>query len=152
MRSKRLFLAIAMAMSAPGAAAAQEWRGLASDGPVRAAFTSKGRPAGIEFQCEAPGRIRTVVAGSGARYPEKQASTLVLSVDGVATILRATAEAEPQGPGSRFVRTDAAADLAPLFDRLKRGRELELSGPAGAFRLPLKGSGKALSLLAERCR
>ncbi|WP_019995968.1 hypothetical protein [Aureimonas ureilytica] len=133
------------------AALAQEWRGLGSGGPVRAAFTLKGKPAGVEFQCEAPGRVRTVVAGSGARVPDGRAATLVFSVDGVAEMLPAKAEAEPHGTGSRFARSDALSDLKPLFDRLRRGRELELSGPAGAFRLPLKGSGKALGLLVERC-
>ncbi|WP_062112631.1 hypothetical protein [Aureimonas sp. AU40] len=153
MRAGRLFLVLPLAvlLAGLGPSAAQEWRGEAAGGPVRAGFVLKGKPAGISFECDGPGRIRTIVAGSGARYPEGQGATLVFSVDGVATILSAKAEAEPHGAGSRFARTDAAAELKPLFERLKRGRELELSGPAGSFRLPLKGSGKALGLLGERC-
>lgn len=151
MRIGRLAATLLLCALPARTALAQEWRGLGADGPVRAAFTLKGKPAGVEFQCEAPGRVRTVVAGSGARYPDGRAATLVFSVDGVAEMLPAKAEAEPHGPGSRFARSDALTDLKPLFDRLRRGRELELSGPAGAFRLPLKGSGKALGLLVERC-
>lgn len=143
--------ALMLALTLAGAARAQEWRGETAGGSVRAAYTQKGRPAGVQFECEAPGRLRTIVSGTAARYPEGRPATLVFSVDGVATLLPAKAEAEPHGPGSRFVRSDKAAEMKPLFDRLKRGKELELSSPAGSFRLPLKGSGKALALLAERC-
>ncbi len=144
-----LVLAAALA---PAPLRAQEWR--SADGPegASAGYTQAGRPAGVAFRCEGSGRIRTLVAGNGTRFGEGQGATLVFSVDGLATMLAARAEPEPRGSGSRFARTDAAGDLAPLFDALRKGRELELSSPAGHVRLPLTGSGRALGALLERCR
>lgn len=141
----------AASLAGEGAAAAQEWRSAGTGAAVRAFYTQGGRPAGIEFACEAGGSIRTLVAGNGARFGGDRERTLVLSVDGVARVALVRAEPEPNGGGSRFVRRDPAAALGPFLDQLAKGRELEVSAPAGALRLPLRGSGKAIAALRKGC-
>lgn len=145
------FTALCALPFASAPSSAQEWRSDGSGSAARAFYTQKGVPAGLQFECLAGNRVRTVVSGTGGRFAPGQEATLVLSVDGLARISRVTAQDEPNGPGSRFVRTDAAADLLPLVADLKRGRVLEVSGPAGIVRLALKGSGKALSVLEGGC-
>ena len=144
-------LAILMLVHA-SEASAQEWRAEGKGTGVRATFTQKGRPAGIQFACIGEGRVRTLVSGNGARFSEDRDLSLILSVDGLARIRSIRAEREPNGTGSRFVRTDPVAALEDLFAALRKGKELELSSPAGHWRLPLKGSGNALGALLQQCR
>jgi hypothetical protein len=132
-------------------AGAQEWRAGEGAGGARAFFTLGGRPAGLEFACEGRGTIRTIVAGNGAQFPGGRDLTLALVVDGTAHVTSVRAEAEPNGAGSRFVRRDAAAALAPLIAALAKGKTLEVAGPTGLVALPLKGSGKAMARLASGC-
>ncbi|WP_182084266.1 hypothetical protein [Aureimonas sp. ME7] len=147
----RALIGILAAILGHSVALAQEWRGAGSKESARAFYVQSGRPAGIQFECVDASRVRTVVAGNGARFSSDREATLVLSVDGTARVSSVRAEDEPGGGGSRFVRIDRGADLAAFVASLKRGHKLEVSSPAGSMRLSLAGSSRALSTLEAGC-
>lgn len=133
-------------------AAAQAWKAEGEGPATRAGFAQKGRLAGLVFQCAGEGRVRLILSGDGTRYADGGSRTLVLSVDGVAQSTTVTAEPEPRGTGaSRFAREDTLAAMNGLLGLLTKGREVEVSGPSGSFRLPLKGSGAAIARLRKGC-
>lgn len=145
-------LLIPLLCSLPHPAAAQVWKAEGEGGATSAGFTQKGRLAGLVFRCAGPGRVRLILSGDGTRFSDDRPRTLVLSVDGMAQSTTVTAEPEPNGTGaSRFAREDRLEQANALLNLLSKGREVEVSGPSGAFRLPLKGSGAAISRLRAAC-
>ncbi|WP_294645101.1 hypothetical protein [uncultured Aureimonas sp.] len=147
----RVFFVLLVLAGSTVPALSQEWRASGRGEGARAYFTLKGRPAGAEIACLSGGRLGVTAAGNGARFPADRPVTLVLSVDGMAYAGEARVEPEGAGGGSRFVRTVEGKDAASLLAALKRGKSLEVSGPAGHVRLPLTGSGRAIAALAPAC-
>jgi len=151
MRPRSLLLLLVLLLGT-GGARAQEWRAVGEGSGTKAGFAQRGKLAGLVFGCEEPGRVRLVLSGDGSRFLDERPRTLVLSVDGLAETTTVTAEPEPGGTGaSRFARTDSLSAIEPLLGRLAKGREVEVAGPSGSFRLPLKGSGAALGRLRAGC-
>lgn len=141
-----------LTLPGPGARA-QEWRAVGEGTGVSAGFAQKGRLAGLVFRCEGAGAVRLLLSGDGSRFADERPHTLVISVDGLGEAT--TVRAEPEGGGSgasRFVRSATLAEVLPLLDRLAKGREVEVSGPAGSYRLPLRGSGAAINRFKAGCR
>ncbi len=147
----RLAVAVFALLVATDAVSAQQWQSAGRGEGARAFFAKNGRPAGVEIACRPDGRLAVTAAGNGARFPTDRPVTLVLSVDGLAFAGEARVEAEPQGGGSRFVRVMQPGEAQALVAALKRGRNVEVSSPAGFIRLPLGGSGRALGALGPVC-
>ncbi|WP_061937482.1 hypothetical protein [Aureimonas sp. AU22] len=147
----RLVLVALVLSGVAGSAVAQEWRSTGKGEGGAAFFSRDGRPAGARITCLPGGRIAITAAGNGARFPADRPVTLVISVDGMGFSGEARVEPEGPGGGSRFVRVVESGETAAILAALKRGKSVEVSSPAGFMRLPLRGSGKAISALAPVC-
>ncbi len=121
------FVLLVLAARVPGAFA-----GMARQRARRGgrAPTSPSRASGAaEIACLSGGRLGVTAAGNGARFPADRPVTLVLSVDGMA--YAGEARVEPEGPGALALRAHREGkDAASLLAALKRGKSLEVSGPA----------------------
>ncbi|MBB3952209.1 hypothetical protein [Aureimonas jatrophae] len=148
----RTVITLLVLCGVPQLSQAQVWKAEGQGAATSAGFSQKGRLAGLVFRCTQPGRVRLLLSGDGTRFSDERPRTLVLSVDGLAERTTVTAEAEPNGKGaSRFAREDTLAQADALLTLLSKGREVEVSGPSGMFRLPLKGSGAAIARLRAGC-
>ena len=133
------------------AASAQDWSARGEGASIEAGSLIDGAFAGLLFRCAGEGRIETVLTHNGAVFDRAQTHTIVLSVDGVATMLPARALAGSRPGDDDFVHVGPAAETAPLLDALSRGSALEVSGPSGRYRLGLDGSSKAIAAFRAGC-
>jgi hypothetical protein len=147
-RAGMLAFLLAGAVMQPAVAAAAGWTG--ETGPARRAgyFLSDRTPA-LLLRCAGGGRLAVVVAG-GTGLPRDGDYTVVIAVDDTAFVGVARPGSADSGDAA-LVRTAAFDTFAPLIAALKSGAVAEVSTPRGRYRLPLRGSGKALAALDGGC-
>ena len=130
-------------------AAAQGWA--ARPGAPVAGSLVDGVFAGLRVECAGSGRLRIVVSHNGRRFDPARVHTVVLSIDGAATILEMrSASSGRDGDDDLAYETDLAGASA-LLDALAAGRAVEVSGPAGRYTLGLSGSSRALEPVRAAC-
>ncbi|HEY9056421.1 MAG TPA: hypothetical protein VIN77_04655 [Aurantimonas sp.] len=127
-------------------ARAQIWT--ASDGT--AGYAVAGDYTGLSFRC-GPDGIAMIFSGFPGKLQDGGGYTVGVSVDGTAFLYEATARAGEADGTSILVSRGAPAGLAELIAALRKGRSVEISGPAGRYTVPLTGSGKALDKLRQTC-
>lgn len=128
-------------------AGAQSWTG--SDGT--AGFAVAGDYTGLSFRCGPAGEVAMIFSGFLGGLQDGGGYTVGVSVDGTAFLYEATARAGEADGTSVLVSRGSPAGLAELIAALRKGRSVEISGPAGRYTLPLIGSGKALDKLRQTC-
>ena len=150
---RRSFIAVALPLLIAGSPAlAQGWTSMAAaDGVTQAGTLVDDALAGLRFECAAGGPVRTIVSHNGVRFDRARAHTVVLSVDGLATVLTMTARDSARPGDDDLGRDDPGAAVRPLIDALASGSDLEVSAPSGRYRLSLSGSSRALSALRAAC-
>ena len=132
-----------------GAAVPAEAAGWRFDGRQGALSFDEGdfRPS---LRCVGSRRIAILVPGNGARFDPERSYTVSLSVDGLAFIL-STAPAFGSGARTDFMAVAPMTAIEPLLAALAKGREVEVAGPTGRWRLPLSGSAAGVSRLRQAC-
>ena len=131
-----------------GAAAGWTGKGGRPAAPLAGYLLDDAAPA-LLFRCAGAGRMAMIVAG-GAGLPRNADYTVVVSVDDVAYVEVTRGDSALAGD-SDLVRIAPFASFQPLIAALKSGKEAEVSTPRGRYRVPLKGSGKALAILDGGC-
>lgn len=150
-RAGRLALScLALVLVAPGPAAA-DWATRESGGRIEAGTRIDGAFAGLLLRCGGPGRVELLLTHNGAVFDAGRSHTIVVSVDGTASVLSARARASGRPGDDDFVHEATMADLEPLLLALARGRSVELSAPSGRYVLELAGSGRAIEAFRSRC-
>lgn len=136
-----------VAAAAPLPARAQSWTG--SDGT--AGYAVGGVYTGLSFRCGSDGAVTMIISGFPGGLQDGAGYTVGVSVDGTAFLYEATArDGEAEG-ASILVSRGSPAGLSELIAALRKGRSVEISGPAGRYTIPLTGSGKALDKLRRTC-
>ncbi|MBC6715239.1 hypothetical protein H9Q09_03425 [Aurantimonas sp. DM33-3] len=147
--SRRSALALsagaALLLAAVAPALGQSWR---SDGAV-AGFTAGAGFTGLTFRCAGAGRVTVRFSGFPGRLQAGQAHTVVATVDDTAFVLDTIAR--DAGSGSILVAEGTLAARAGFIEALRKGRSVEVAGPAGRYGLPLTGSGDALAAFTTGC-
>lgn len=142
--ARSIGLALAVVLAYPAPLAAQSWTSSGS----AAGLSVDGGYNGLSFACTGAGRAQVVFSGFGQRLQPNASYTVALSVDGVASLYQASANA-----GGTALLVDQPIDsLKPVIEQLRKGRAAEVSGPAGRYDVPLKGSGAALARFLDACR
>lgn len=144
-----LLCALFAGLSASSEAKAQGWA-TRPDAPI-AGTLIEGTFAGLRVECTGAGRVRIVVSHSGRRFDPGRAHTVVLSIDGAATILEMRAASSGRDGDDDLAHETDMRGAAPLLDALGAGRAVEISGPAGRYTLGLSGSSRALATVRTAC-
>lgn len=143
-----LLLATAGLVAWPAAGMAAGWTSDAG-ATRRAGYLLDDRTPALLLRCAGAGRLALVVAG-GSGLPRDADYTVVVAVDDTAFIGVARPGSKDPGDGA-LIRTAAFSTFSPLIAALKTGKVAEVSTPRGRYRLPLRGSGKALAALDGGC-
>ena len=149
-RSLQVAAVLCLALNAPVPAAA-EWATRETNGRLEAGTSVDGALAGLLLRCPAPGRMELVLTHNGAVFDRDLDHTIVISVDGTATLLTARAAQGERAGDDDFVYSGTTVDLDPLLVALARGRIVEISAPSGRYSLPLAGSSRAISAFRDGC-
>lgn len=147
----RHLLASTILLGLAGPAAADGWTSRVEAERAVAGTTVGGELAGLRLECVPGGPVRTVLSHNGRRFERGREATVVLSVDGMAQILRMQPSDSARAGDDDLSRQDEPTAAAALADALAAGRTLEISGPAGRYAMSLSGSSRALTALRAAC-
>ena len=147
----RRTLACGFFLAAVLPAAAQEWTTRGAGEAFEAGSLVDGQMAGILMRCEPGGAVEIRLTHNGAVFDRAREHTIVLSVDGMATMLSARAVESTRPGDDDFVASGALSAIDAFLSALARGRSLEVSAPSGRYTLGLAGSSRAVAGLRERC-
>ena len=138
-------LAAATLTAAP--ACAQAWHYAGGEAGLKV----NGRFVGLSFYCTGGGAIRLVFSGFPGKLQAGQPYTTVVTVDGTSFLFEPKAE---DGEAFRSILVDrrTVAESAGFIDALQKGHEAEVSGPAGLYVVPLKGSSRRAGDAAQELR
>ncbi len=128
-----------------------EWGTREGAGGVEAGTVIEGRLAGLLLRCGGAGGAALVLTHNGAVFDRDRDHTIVVSIDGTATLLSARAMASGRFGDDDFVHHAAPGALEPLLSSLARGREVEISSPSGRYALALSGSSRAIAAFRQGC-
>lgn len=131
--------------------ASAEWATREGAGGFEAGTMIEGQMAGLVLRCAQPQGLELALTHNGAVFDRNREHTIVVSVDGTATLLSARAVEGQRNGDDDFVHRPARGALDPLLSSLARGRQVEISAPSGRYVLPLSGSSRAIAALRERC-
>ncbi|MCB8838714.1 hypothetical protein [Aurantimonas sp. VKM B-3413] len=131
-------------MAAP--AAAQSWRVVGD----MAGLSVDGRLTGLAVACSG-GRAEITLSGFDTKLQGGERYTAGVTVDDTAYLFETRARDDPRGPGSILVGAISKQVATPFVEALRRGRRAEVATPAGHYRIPLSGSGKALGSILPAC-
>lgn len=129
-------------------AQAQGWRAEGEGSGIVAGTVVEGALAGLRLSC-ADGGIEIRLTHNGAAFERGREHTVIVTVDGVPHIL--AMQATSGTAGDDFLTAQGWNAAEPLLSALARGREVEVSGPSGRYRLPLSGSARSILALREGC-
>lgn len=133
------------------APASAEWATREGAGGFEAGTTIEGQMAGLVLRCAEPQGMELALTHNGAVFDRNREHTIVVSVDGTATLLSAHAFPGARAADDDFVHWPARGGLDTLLSALARGRQVEISAPSGRYTLPLSGSSRAIAAFRERC-